>query len=194
MHIYSQEEKEFIKEIAYGHSWREIRDMFNEKFGLSVSEYSIKGMLTRNKIRTGNTGKFPKGHIPHNKGTHIGGYEPTQFKKGHIPQNHKNVGTEILRADGYVWIKVAEPNKWRQKHVVIWEEANGKVKEGNVVIFLDGNRGNISLDNLAEVSRKVALQINRLMIKKTDKELTKQMINVAKIQVKISEVIKNGSK
>ena len=90
----------------------------------------------------GTATRFKKGYVPANKGKHDPkyGYEPTQFKKGHRPKNAKPIGTESLRSDGYVWVKVSEPRTWREKHRIIWEEANGQIPKGHVVLFADGNR------------------------------------------------------
>lgn len=40
----------------------------------------------------------------------------TMFRKGNIPANHKPIGYERINADGYIEVKVAEPNKFRLKH------------------------------------------------------------------------------
>ena len=46
----------------------------------------------------------------------------TMFRKGNIPANHKPIGYERINVDGYVEVKVAEPNKFRLKHRIVWEE------------------------------------------------------------------------
>lgn len=79
---YTKAESEFIKSIAYGHGYKEITDMFNQKFSPQAGENQIRAYLKNHKIRTGRTGRFERGHTPANKGTHTGGWEPTQFKKG----------------------------------------------------------------------------------------------------------------
>lgn len=39
--------------------------------------------------------------------------------------NTKPVGTERKRADGYIWVKIAEPNTWKEKHVLLYESVHG---------------------------------------------------------------------
>jgi hypothetical protein len=84
----------------------------------------------------------------------------TRFKKGQRPYNHVPVGTELVKHDGYVWRKIAEPNKWRQKHLLLWEETHGAPPaKGMKVCFKDGNRLNVVPDNLecipqAELTRR----------------------------------------
>jgi hypothetical protein len=120
------------------------------------------------------------------KGLQIGG-EETQFKKGNRPHNYKPVGTERVNGEGYVDVKVADPNKWRSKHILIWEKENGPVPKGHVIIFGDGNRLNLELDNLILVSRKQLAILNKNNLIQKDADLTRTGIIVADIYRKINE-------
>ena len=44
---------------------------------------------------------------------------------------------------------------WELKHKHIWEQANGKVPEGHVLLFLDGDVNNCELENLYCVPAKI---------------------------------------
>lgn len=106
----------------------------------------------------GKAHRFPKGQTPFNKGQKMpeqvyAKVERTMFRKGHIPANHRQVGSERINVDGYTEIKVADPNKFVLKHRLIWEQANGPIPKGYNVQFKDGNRQNITLDNLYLISR-----------------------------------------
>jgi hypothetical protein len=109
---------------------------------------------------------FQPGHAPINKGRKM---KPetfekcarTMFRQGKLPKNTKPIGTEICRADGYWWVKTAQPNAWVQKHRLLWEQANGPIPPGMLVIFKDGNPNNICLDNLEIITRKQAVTRNR---------------------------------
>lgn len=67
------------------------------------------------------------------------------------------VGSERKDYDGFYKVKVGvdESGKpiWKRKHIVIWEEANGPIPEGYVIMFKDGDRSNLDLDNLVCVPR-----------------------------------------
>ena len=65
-----------------------------------------------------------------------------------------------MSKDGYIEVKVAEPNKWRLKQRVVYEEAKGKIPEGCTIIFLDGNKRNLDIDNLRCVTRSELLYLN----------------------------------
>lgn len=105
--------------------------------------------------------RFPKGHVPFNKGLRRPGYGPgrmkeTQFKKGQMPTTKRELGDLRLNADGYVDMKVSEElgaNAWRAFHVVLWEDANGPVPRSHALIFRDRDRLNIDLPNIELISR-----------------------------------------
>lgn len=84
----------------------------------------------------------------------------TMFAKGNVPPNHRPVGSERISKDGYIEVKVAEPNKWRLKQRVVYEEAKGKIPEGCTIIFLDGNKRNFDIDNLRCITRSELLYLN----------------------------------
>lgn len=122
------------------------------------------------------------GHTPGNKGKKMSGevYEKvrhTFFQKGHIPANHKPVGYERISRDGYVEVKVAEPNKFRLKHRVVWEEHFGPIPAGYNIQFRDKNRQNLDLDNLYLISRSEQLKKENSMYARYPLEL-QQVIKV----------------
>ena len=106
--------------------------------------------------------RFEKGHKPHNTGRLQSEYmspeaiertKATRFKKGHTPVNHEKVGYEVVRSDGYVWVKIQEPDKYKMKHRITWEQHHGTIPKGFNVQFKDGNRLNTDIDNLYIISR-----------------------------------------
>lgn len=97
--------------------------------------------------------RFPKGHIPENKGKRVSPEtyakcQPTMFKKGHTPANHRDVGSERITKDGYIEVKVAEPKRWRLKHRIIWEQVNGEIPKGYNVQFKNHNPQDCRIENL----------------------------------------------
>jgi len=74
-----------------------------------------------------------------------------------VPKNSKPVGTISLRTNegknSYKYIKIAEPNKWVVYHRQIWQEANGPIPPGHVVIFKNGDQNDCRLENLDLITR-----------------------------------------
>ena len=187
---WSDEEKEYLKKITPGHHYVEIANMMNKEFNREFTVNQIKGAIGRYKLNTGFNGRFKKGNVPHNKGKkglYYKGCEKTWFKKGQASINHKPVGSERIDLDGYTLIKVAEPSVWKLKHRVIWEKANGPIPKNYTVIFLDGDKSNTDINNLTLVSRSELLIVNQKKLIKSDTELSKVGINIAKVQSKINK-------
>ena len=187
MHKYTEEQKAFIKAYVSGRSRKGLTDLFNGYFGLCLGCNQITAFIKNNKLKTGNDGRFKPGHVPANKGKHIGGWEPTQFEKGHRPWNYKPVGTERVNGEGYIDVKIADPKKWKTKHMIVWEGVNGSVPKGHVVIFADGNKRNFDIGNLVLVSRKELVVMNKHGLIQDDADLTKTGIAIADIHLKMGE-------
>ena len=162
---YTDEMKQFILDNYKGRYNQELADLFNQKFNTNVTSRTIKSYKANNKLNSGLSGKFRKGQTPHNKGKKMPKevYEKvkhTMFANGNVPPNHRPVGSERISKDGYIEVKVAEPNKWRLKQRVVYEEAKGKIPEGCTIIFLDGNKQNCNIDNLRCITRSELLYLN----------------------------------
>jgi HNH endonuclease len=118
--------------------------------------------------------RFPKGHVPANKGTRRPGWAPgrmasTQFKKGRragaAQAKWVPIGTVKMNADGYLRRKIAdEPEEiagkgahstnWEFVHRRVWEDAHGPIPEGYRIWWKDGNHWNCALENLELLSGK----------------------------------------
>lgn len=189
VHIWSQQEKEYLKEVTPGNSRKQILELMNNRFEYQFTLSQIVGAIKRYKLNTGRTGRFEKGQESWNKGTKgLTKANKTSFRQGHKPINHKKIGSERVNVDGYTEIKVAEPNVWRAKHRVIWEKHNGKIPKESAIIFADGDKSNLCITNLILVTRKQLSLLNRYNLIKEDAELTKIGINIANVISKIAEV------
>lgn len=131
----------------------------------------VLAFYKNHKLNSGLTGRFEKGHTPWSKGKTpeqicktpeaLARSKATRFHKGHTPDNHVPVGTEVKKWDGYWWVKVGEPNKWKQKHRILYEKAHEKLKPDELITFLDGNKENLSLENMKVVTQRENLALTR---------------------------------
>lgn len=103
--------------------------------------------------------RFKPGNQSWNKGKRglkAGGRSAeTRFKPGNRPHTWVPIGTEHIR-DGYLWRKVTDGHgrhDWRQVHVMLWEQHNGPIPAGLILVFRDRNKQNIQLDNLELITR-----------------------------------------
>lgn len=190
---YTKEELDYIRKITPGRHYHEIVDMFNKKFERQIDSKKLKCTLRNHGISTGLTGRFEKGITPHNKGKKFPGTgNRTTFRKGATPHNKMKVGEDAITTDGYVKTKIAEPDVWEYKHKLIWTEAHGPIPEKHSIIFADGNKLNLSIDNLLLVSKAELLMLNRKKLISENSELTKTGLNVVKVMNKVYKIKKGG--
>jgi hypothetical protein len=190
IHHYTEEQIAFVRENIKGKSRIEITNMFNERFNTNIKFTQMGGFLKRKGFSNGLDRRFKKGQKAWNegmKGVNFGGFE-TQFKKGHMPPNYRPVGSERVNVDGYTEVKVADPNQWKFKHHIIWEEIHGPIPKGECLIFLDGNNRNVTLDNLQKVTRKQLVRLNQSKLISDNAEVTKTGVIIADILCKIGEL------
>lgn len=114
---------------------------------------------TGNKYRAGlrPTNSFKKGGKPWNKGIKGLRFSPnTEFKPGPRPDKRDPIGTVRIRTHRKVkraWIKVADPDVWRLRAVVVWELVNGPLPKGLLVHHKDRDSLNDGIENLQSMTR-----------------------------------------
>lgn len=197
MSIYSCEQLDFLRDQYVNLSRIDLTEAFNARFNCKKTVSQIVSTLKNHKITSGRTGHFKNGSRPWNDG--VKGSitaNATSFKKGQIPANAKPLGSErICPKDGYVLIKVAEKNpytgaktRYRHKHVYLWEKEFGAVPKGKVVTFLDGDKGNFSMENLVLTDRKHLCRYNKNRVNDLPTLLIPSMKKVVDIKLKVLEL------
>ncbi|RHT89126.1 HNH endonuclease [Coprobacillus sp. AM28-15LB] len=186
--LLNDEQVEYLKKIYQGISNRECTRLMNEKFNTSFSCQQIKAQKRNLHLISGLTGRFEKGSRPANpiqKGEHLS--VETEFQKGHTPKNWVPVGAERKRSDGYIYIKVSDKRgvkyshliNWKPKHILLWEKEYGPIPEDKSLLFLDGNKENVTLDNLALITKAQRLIMCNKKLIYDDPKLTKEGILIA---------------
>lgn len=173
-HRWTDEQVEYLKEIAEGRSRKEITKLFNEKFNLDLPFEKVRDYMNNNGIKNNLDTRFKKGYL---------------VKEQKIKDLRKPIGTETTWVNGYKRIKISE-KKWVYKHHYIWEQHHGEIPKGYSVIFLDKNKENFNINNLAVVSRKELLFINNKGFLKEDTDLSKVGVTLAKLMMKAKELEK----
>ena len=185
-HQYTEEERKFMTEFVPGHSYREIQKAFTEKFGWEISVGQVNSYIGNHHLNTGRTGRFQKGNESPNKGK-------TWFKKGNIPKTYRPVGSERINREGYIEVKVADPNKWKLKHRCVWESVHGKVPKGYIVIFRDNDKTNININNLLLIKRCTHAVMNHIGLCEYSGEFKETAIHIAKLKCAHSEAKRKRS-
>ena len=202
----------FILEHLEGTGYQAMADLLNARFGTSFTKDQMKAYYGRNKLDSGLTGRFVKGQEPVNKGKTWDEYmspegqaasRRTTFKPGHMPHNGgAPVGTVRLRhghkdrpgSHPYYWQKVAEPNVWKMKHVIEWEEHNGPVPEGCMVTFANGDTLDWQIGNLILETKAQHAVKNRHHIYGYDQESALAANKIADIKMAVNKKKKKRKK
>ena len=186
----------FMMDNYLGKDNIELAELLNQKFNLNTNADRVsnaKANLKRRKgidLRTGiNRGCIKKGNVPYNKGKKMSQEQynkckNTMFKKGNVPANHRPIGSERTTVDGFVEIKIAEPNKWKAKARVIYEKEYGEIPKDYIIIYLDGNKQNLEINNLKAISRKENLIMNHNKLRYNNKETTETALTLSKLMSK----------
>jgi hypothetical protein len=151
---------------------RSVTSTYNMAFiiGVKKSTEYMKECLVREaeKLKKlGSQTRFTKGGIPINKGKKMDGtlYEKvkhTFFKTGNEPHNIKYDGYERIDSkDGYIYVRIAKA-KFVLKHRKIWENYNGPIPAGHIIIFKDGNKLNCNIENLQMITKRENMTRNSM--------------------------------
>lgn len=171
---YTMEMLEFLRcNFEKCSRWKELADLFNCKFKTDMTSNEIRGVCKR-----------------------VYGFEmenPTTFRKGLHPFV-SDIGTEKIGSGYRICVKVSnddlkpgDSSNWKQKSRVVYEEANGNIPDGCLIVHLDGNKNNFELSNLYCVNKKVMACLARENWHKKDRELTLTAIKCAELMCKLKE-------
>lgn len=148
----------------------------------------------------GSSCRFPKGHTPWNKGMKgldAGGRsKETRFKPGHragrAAQLYQPIGTERISKDGYRQRKVNDDmplqRRWKMVHHLVWEEHHGPIPKGHAITFVNGDKTDIRIDNLAQVSRR------EMMARNTIHNLPKELAEACQLKGALTRQINRRTK
>lgn len=155
--LWTAEEQARLVELYPLHSNPEIGHLLNRTESAVLGRAAKLGLVKPDGFK--NTGRYNAGNVPFNKGKPFpstGRSAETQFKPGKKPGNYKPVGSERLSKDGYLQRKMTDtgypPRDWVAVHHVIWREAGREIPPKHIVVFKDGDKTNIVLDNLELIS------------------------------------------
>lgn len=186
---WTKEEEEKLKELYMNPDYfaRDIAEIIGrttrqiyckvQAMGLKApKERIIRAALIGTQSENSIAHRFKKGLIPANKGKKMSPEQyakcaPTMFKKGNVSKNKKKVWSERVNVDGYVEIKIADPDKWMLKHRWIWEQHNGKIPKGYNIQFKNGNTQDVRIENLYMISQADQLRNENSYMARYPKEL-----------------------
>lgn len=165
----TDEQKGFIEEYYPHHSVKETTEAFNEKFGTNKKRYTMLNYARRHGLVVDEAIVTKAKREPHHPG-------------GTSKKAEREIGS--IRFDGQYYLIKTETG-WKPCHRAVWEEHFGKIKKGDAIIYLDGDKSNWSIDNLAEVPNSYLGMLDRNGLRSKHPVLTKAGILWCDLQVAI---------
>lgn len=166
--VFSKEEIQFIKENYKGKSSLNLTNMLNEKFDKNYTMKQIQWFKKARRLRSGVS---------------------TRFYKGQTPHNLKQEGSEFVES-GRGYQRIKHNGKWMMKARYVYEQQYGQLPNDYYVVLLDGNKDNLSLDNLMAVERRDKLVCKNKKMFTNNKEATKVGILTAQLLNKLYDLEK----
>lgn len=196
------EKVEAFSRLIPGRSSAEISRLAKQILDIDITPRQVRGWKKNHKTPSGYDTRFRPGNVPDTKGRTWADFmspesqarsRQNQYKKGNVPKNRKEIGEIFQRSDGYLWIKVKDyslNDNWIQYHRYVWEQVNGPVPDHHKILFLDGDKTNCSIENLACVSDGVMSTANKWFGLTTDPELNKTILKAAELKIATTSAMK----
>lgn len=200
--VWSAEEIEIITNLFADNYTADVCAILNRSYGSVTNQANLLNLRKSDNFKTaelqkqaerlkvvGARFKFKKGRQPSNKGIKVSKevyaqMEATMFKKGSVPANTKFDGYERISKDGYIEVRIRK-GKFVRKHRLLYEKHHGKIEPGFIIVFKDGNKKNLAIENLKKISKKE--NIERNSIHRLPDELKSVIKILNKLKTKINE-------
>jgi hypothetical protein len=208
-HYWTKEEISFLEKYAGEKTQRELTALINSAFNLSLTYHEVRSACFYYKIKTARIpAKCTREIVAFIRQNHgettscltrmINDTFGTLFSKKQVSTyiryykyktvyesiHELPVNTERIKMGSRIFIKVSMDGpyklRWQDKRRWLWERANGKIPEGMVIILLDNNPFNCTLENLAMVSKAEHFMMMKCKLYTGNPEATLVGITVAK--------------
>lgn len=165
---YTKEFEDFIRENVSKYTKEKLRQEIQNKYNIQMTEEAVRRYLNRHNIKD----------------------RPVDYRKYNSRNVYKcPVGTEKITTEG-VFIKIKQPDVWRRKSRVMYEQYhNCKLNGDDYIVFLNQNNNDFRKENLIKSSRKEIAYLHNNKTFSSNPELTRLGILSAKVMIKAKEII-----
>lgn len=162
--IITEEMKSWLQEHYQALTVNEMVPLFNHRFSTDRTYQQLKDNLSYYGIKSS---KPNRGQCNINK------------------RRVKPIGSERKSGDGYIEVKIAEPDVWETKQRIVWRKHFGDIPQGHFVRLRNGNRKDCSPDNLYLVDKRTNALLNKkFVVNQQPEHLRQSIILMAKIETK----------
>lgn len=168
----SEEQKKWLLNKIPYYSPIVIADMFKEKFNQDIKVGNIRNL----RFYSNNRGK----------------YQRKIFDMRYRDKIKKPLYNEITDNRGRDYVRVGN-KKYQIKRRYVWEQYYGrKIPKGYEVIFLDNDKTNYDIKNLALIKKGLRIYMLKKKIEPTNRDIIKAASLCFELDKKIRECEKNG--
>jgi hypothetical protein len=194
-----ESQKAFLSELSDKISdTKEITRLFNAKFGLNFTPIQINAKLYRKNIRCGKKPRrYSKQEIEYlsELAAKMGSNEISKKQIQELFNNNFNASLpqkELISK--MVKLKLLDKKKVRE-YSTIWKKANGPIPNNCLIVFLDGNKDNIRLENMDLIyCRRRKKQFYEMIKGSEDIELNKTILLELNLKSKIRSIVTKRNK
>ena len=160
---YTKEFEDFVRENISKYTKEDFISLLENRYKIKMSKTALKCYIKRHKIE----GRY------------------TDYKEYMVRSTAKHkIGAERMTKDGII-VKVAQPNVWRRKSRVMYN--NCKLTDNDYVLFLNGDRNDFSKENLFKSTNQEKCYLHNWETFSKNRELTKTGILSARLYIKAKE-------
>ncbi|EKO3908216.1 HNH endonuclease [Vibrio fluvialis] len=146
----------------------EMVPLFNEKFGTDRTYQQLKDNLAYYGIKSS---------------------KPNRGQKNVDKRRVSPIGSERKSGDGYIEVKIAEPDVWETKQRAVWRSNFGEIPDGHFVRMKNGNRKDCSPENLYLVDKRTNALLNKkYCVNNQHQQVRESIILIAKIETKTARI------
>lgn len=165
MKAYSEELVQYIEENRLKYNVNKLCEMIYKEFGKKITVKALRKYFYRHNLT----------------------YKKQLCRRWNCVIS-KPIGSESEPdSNGLVRIKVSE-KQWVYKQRYIYEQHYGKIPKGYKVVFLNGDKTDYRIENLAIAPNKDVLVVYGQELNSKDAEVTKLGLQVARLINKTSEL------
>lgn len=160
---YTKEQMDWLRENYPALGAEEGTARFNERFRQSRKPHAIQSVCKNNGIKVSSKTRSEIGRKNNAKKK-----DYKEYKIGDTRKHH-----------GYTYIKVSDDRQrknWELLHHYLYKKHYGSIPKGHIVIFLDNNKDNVTIENLVAIPWKYNGLLNGNCLKSENAEITKTAI------------------
>lgn len=170
-HTYSEKERRFcLDNIKRFDSYKDFAEAFNKYFGTEISESKLKDLCCK---------RLKKG-IGKSKTCFKNGSRARALPIGTIRK--ASYGKYIKVSDTLTGVSGYKKPDWLPLQKKLYQDVYGAIPENKMVIFLDCDRSNFSIENLYCIDRCVSMELAKNRWYSTDRNITLAAIKYCELR------------